>query len=313
MLPISPRSSSRPASLAFYDAISVFPPVQRDAKPPRTLVQASAVDAEPSWNEGVVKIIECAALPRPNRAEKALHRFVHLGCGTGLNTYRLAGDVVGIDADPEKIQLARSGPIIVEAAIAAVAGDDGLRRLHVPMRPDLRFLAQAPVASDLPAGCADVVILDQAHHAADFGALVATADRLAKPGGAMVLLGLGVPRCGVPEVDHWLNYAHGDLVRKASPGQINLADGDFAQADFPYAAEPRVLLDGDDAPWATRKSNLHHLLRQLDEIPVIAAQLESDAFTLGFFTREIRKVWGPPRRNRLIRWPVNVRVGRKPL
>lgn len=108
------------------------------------------------------------------RVPARVHRALDVGCGTGDLVRALAGragEVVGVDADPRVVELAR-----------AATGE----------RPGVSFRV-ADAAADLPTGPFDVVTcVAVLHHLPFAPTLERLRDRLA-PGGTLLVLGVHEP------------------------------------------------------------------------------------------------------------------------
>lgn len=139
------------------------------------------------------------------QAPARVHRALDVGCGTGDLVRALAGradEVVGVDADPRVVDLAR-----------AATGE----------RPGVSFRV-ADAAADLPEGPFDVVTcVAVLHHLPFAPTLERLRDRLA-PGGILLVLGVHEPS---QFTDHLLasaavpanlavGWAHGRRARPAS-------------------------------------------------------------------------------------------------
>jgi hypothetical protein len=271
------------------------------------------IDSDPLWGASVLAYIEHSILPSESGPPPAKYRIVHLGCGTGANSFQLSGQVVGVEGDPAKLEAARGGPVLVEAAIDEFAMRSPSERLHLETRPGLKFRLENPARSNLPDGCADLVIVDQAHNTVDVDELLITAIRIAVPGGAVAHVRMGTPRSSDAAIDFWLEHFHRDLLTIAIADLEAPTGSRSVNATLPYPAEPALRLKGDPKLDASAKVDLHYLLRQIDEIPAIKAQSASDPTFLNVPKKELRKAWGRPSRTRLISWPAQLRIARVPL
>ena len=211
---------------------------------------------------------------------------VDAGCGNGQLTQLLApcfARVIGID--PSADQIANATP-------------------HE--RIDYRCAAAERMPVD--DASASLVTAAQAAHWFDLPAFYREVRRIARPGALLALVSYGVLDLST-ELDTDLDRRFQDFYRDEIgpfwPAQRKLVDTGYATIDFPFDELAPPALDIRCA-WT-----LPQFLGYLTTWSAVRSAREAgreDLLTA--FADEIGAAWGDPGRQRLVRWPINMRLGR---
>lgn len=207
---------------------------------------------------------------------------VDVGCGNGQLTGLLAGHfqaVLGVD--PSADQLA-----------------------HAELHPGIRYQCAAAEQLPLEAGQASLVTAAQAAHWFHLPAFYAEVRRVCRPGGVLALISYGVPDLE-PELDGRFKSFCREEIGPWWPAERKLVDEGYASLDFPFAelaAPPlAICLEWD----------LAGLLGYLSTWSAVRQAREAGRENLlRDYGEALRQSWGPPSRQRRIRWPIHMRVGR---
>lgn len=207
-------------------------------------------------------------------------------CATG-NGQAAAGlaahfrDVVATDASPEQIAEAR-GPANVHFAVAPAE------------------------ACGLPARSVDLVLVAQAAHWFDLPAFYAEAARVLRPGGVLALLTYSGVRIS-PELDPLLREFHEVTVGPYWPPERAHVEKGYRDLPFPWPEldfPPQEMtaewtlddLIGYLGTWSSTRA--YREQRGVDPLPALRAQLLPR--------------WGDPAQPLTVRWPLPLRIGRRP-
>lgn len=203
------------------------------------------------------------------------------GCGSGQLTALLAERferVIGTDASQEQVHNATPHPRIEYRC--APAEDSGL-----------------------PAASFDLVVAAQAAHWFDMPRFNAEAQRVARPGAAVVLVAYEVQRISTL-IDPVVQRFYGGALDDYWPPERRHVENGYATLEFPF--EPRSTPQLEIAlDWTCDE-----FLAYVDTWS--AARRLEKAHGRGDYERfasELRGVWGDPAVLRTVRWPLAIRAG----
>ena len=181
------------------------------------------------------------------------------------------------------------------AQIAAAAGP-----------ANVRFAVAPAEASGLPAASIDLLLVAQAAHWFDLPAFYAEAERVLRPGGVLALLTYSGVRID-PVLDPVLREFHQVIVGPYWPPERAHVERDYRDLPFPWpemAFPPQEMtadwsldeLIGYLGTWSATRACREQTGQ--DPLPALRMRLEAG--------------WGEPARRRIVRWPLPIRIGRRP-
>lgn len=204
------------------------------------------------------------------------------GCGSGQAALALAPLFGAVDAtDPSAEQIA-----------AAAA------------HPRIAYSVAPAEASGLAPAATDLIVAAQAAHWFDFDAFHAEVRRVAKPGGAIALIGYH-RMCIGRDIDAVTEDFHRVTLAPFWPPERAHVDAAYRSIPFPF--------DEIDPPaFAVRISwPLAHLLGYIGTWSAVGrCRRETGADPLAPLAEALRARWGDPATPRAIAWPIHMRVGR---
>ncbi len=201
------------------------------------------------------------------------------GCGSGQLTMSLAPHFRQIIAtDPSRAQL--------DAA---------------EHRPNIEYRCAPAEASDLPDGCADLVVAAQAAHWFDWPRFVTEAGRVARPGALVALISYGIVE--VDDTPAIARYYHETLAGFWPPGRRHVENG-YRDLQWPWGtvAPPALAMR---ASW-TRDELVGYATTWSATVKLVDKRGPEpfDAFRAA-----LEREW-PDDSRREIRWPLTLRLAR---
>lgn len=188
-----------------------------------------------------------------------------------------------------------------------IATDASAAQLAAASGPAHVGFAVAPAeASGLPAASVDLILVAQAAHWFDLPAFYAEAARVLRPGGVLALLTYSGVRIN-PALDPLLRDFHHGLLGPYWPPERAHVERDYRDLPFPWpelpfppqemtAAWTLDQLIGYLGTWSATRA--YREARGEDPLPPLRARL--------------LPAWGDPGRPRAVRWPLPLRIGRRP-
>lgn len=171
---------------------------------------------------------------------------------------------------------------------------------------NVRFAVAPAEASGLPAAGLDLLLVAQAAHWFDLPAFYAEAERVLKPDGVLALLTYSGVRINAG-LDPLLREFHEVTVGPFWPPERAHVEKDYRELPFPWPEmpfPPQVMT----AAWS-----LDQLMGYLGTWSATRACRErTGTDPLPALCARLRPFWGDPGRPRTVRWPLAVRVGRRP-
>ena len=177
---------------------------------------------------------------------------------------------------------------------------------HAEAAAKVEYRVAPAEVSGIEAGSVDLVTVAQALHWFDLPAFYAEVERVLSPGGVLAVWCYGLFQCS-PEVDAWVEYLYSRLVGPYWPPERRLIEDGYRGLPFPYVEEepPSFAMEAQwDLPRTTGYLRTWSAVQRYveaqgqDPVAEIASQLG--------------EAWGEAGQVRTIRWPLHLRVGRKP-
>ncbi len=205
-----------------------------------------------------------------------------VGCGNGQLSTALAlrfATVSATDASAE--QIAQADP-----------------------RPNIRYAVASAESGGLAEGACDLIVAAQAAHWFDLDRFYAEVRRVAVPGAALALVSYGLMLVDA-DLDPLIARFHNVTLGPHWPAdRWKVVDG-YRGLPFPFAERsvPPLAMRAD---WT-----LARLLRYMNTWSgVKAARAASGVNPLDGFADALAPLWGDPERERTVRWPLGIRLGR---
>ena len=179
---------------------------------------------------------------------------------------------------------------------------------QAPRHPAVEYRAAPAEASGLGAGTADLVTVAQALHWLNPATLYPEVARVLLPGGVLAVWSYGVQYLDEPALDSVIRRFYADIVGPYWPPERRHVESGYRTLPFPFPElEPPVLaikelwslaqLLGYVGTWSAtqrfREAVGHDPLDQLGP--------------------DLAQHWGDPSVSRAVRWPLSLRVGRRPV
>lgn len=190
---------------------------------------------------------------------------------------------------------------------SVVATDASAAQLAAASGPaNVRFAVAPAEASGLPAASVDLLLVAQAAHWFDLPAFYAEAARVLRPGGVLALLTYSGVRIS-PELDPPLRDFHHGLLGPYWPPERAHVERDYRDLPFPWPELPFP------AQEMTADWTLDALMGYLGTWSATRAYREqAGEDPLPALRARLAPAWGDPARARTVRWPLPIRIGRRP-
>jgi SAM-dependent methyltransferase len=178
---------------------------------------------------------------------------------------------------------------------------------QAPRHPAVEYRVAPAETSGLEDGTADLVTVGQALHWLDTETFYTEVDRVLAPHGVLAVWTYGAQYLDEPALDGILQRFYADTVGPYwPPGRCHVESG-YRTLGFPYA-------ELDPPPLAMQE--LWSLAQLLGYVGTWSAtQLYREAVgrdPVEQLGQQLSRHWGEPSANRRIRWPLILRVGRRP-
>lgn len=179
---------------------------------------------------------------------------------------------------------------------------------EAPRHPAVEYRAASAEASGLRAGTADLVTVAQALHWLDPQTFYAEATRVLVPGGVLAAWSYGVQYLDEPALDSVIRRFYADIVGPYWPPERRHVESGYSTLPFPF---PEL------APPVLAMEELWSLAQILGYVGTWSATQrfrESVGHDpLDQLGRDLAQHWGDPSVSRRVRWPLSLRVGRRPV
>ena len=208
---------------------------------------------------------------------------VDAGCGNGQLTVQLAqffNKVTGVDPSADQIA-------------------------NVTPHARVRYLCAPAENIPLPDRCADLVTAAQAAHWFDLPRFYDEVRRIARPDSVVALISYGVLQLEPAELDQRFSRFYWQEIGPYWPPERKLVDSGYADIPFPFAEFPAPTFSIERS-WK-RGDFLGYISTWSAAQRVIQAGRED---VLENFAADLSRLWGQEDQERLVRWPINMRLGR---
>ncbi|HJU90139.1 MAG TPA: class I SAM-dependent methyltransferase [Gemmatimonadaceae bacterium] len=171
--------------------------------------------------------------------------------------------------------------------------------------PRIEYRVAPGEVSGLPDGAADLVTVAQSMHWLDPTAFFTEAARVMAPGGAVAVWGYGLCSIGA-DLDDALHELYRGVLGEYWPAERRMVDEGYRNLEFPFRELPapelsieRTMSLGDFEGYLYTWSATRRYLKKNDADPIAP------------FIARIASTWGARDSERLVRWPLHFRVGRR--
>lgn len=207
---------------------------------------------------------------------------VDVGCGSGqLTTALAAGFERVLGLDPSQSQLD-----------------------HALAHPRVEYRCAGAEALPVPDGTVDLITAAQAAHWFDLPAFYAEVRRVAAPGASLALITYGRQELDTDLNERFQRF-YADEIGPFWPPERALVDAGYRTLEFPFDELPTPALE-------IRKSfDLAGLIGYLSTWSAATNAREAGrADLLENYAEDLARAWGDPARERPVRWPISIRLGR---
>jgi SAM-dependent methyltransferase len=173
--------------------------------------------------------------------------------------------------------------------------------------PNVEYRVGVAEASDLESGTVDLVTVAQALHWLDLDRFYAEVKRVLIPGGVLAVWTYGVHYLDDEAIDRAIGQFYSDIVGPYWPGERRHVESGYRTLPFPFPelAPPPFSMQEE---WT-----LAELLGYLGTWSATQRFREIKRYDpVEQLAGELRPLWGNAASVRRIRWPLSLRVGRRP-
>jgi SAM-dependent methyltransferase len=170
--------------------------------------------------------------------------------------------------------------------------------------PRVRYAVAPAETSDLPDRSVDCAVAAQAAHWFDLDRYYAEVRRVARPGGLLALVTYAVMQVD-PAIERLVADFYWHTLDGHWPPERHLVEEGYRSLPFPFAPveAPALALE--------HRWNADQLLGYVGTWSAVQSLKKGgQGADLERFGQELRAAWGDPATQRLIRWPLSLRLGR---
>jgi ubiquinone/menaquinone biosynthesis C-methylase UbiE len=176
-----------------------------------------------------------------------------------------------------------------------------------PAHPQVEYRVSPAAESGLPDSSADLVTVAQALHWLDTDLFYTEVDRVLTPGGFLAVWSYANHQLGDEALNAALTRFYTDVVGPFWPEERRHVEAGYRDLPFPYAESP-VPVFAMEEQWT-----LAQLLGYVGTWSATQRFRETEGYDpVPQLWDELVTRWGDPASTRLVRWPLNLRVGSKP-
>ena len=173
--------------------------------------------------------------------------------------------------------------------------------------PRVRYQVARAEQSGLDSASADLVTVAQALHWLDLAPFYAEVTRVLRPGGVLAVWTYGSPHSAVPPIESVLARFLSEMIGPYWPPERALVDSGYRTLPFPFpeVAPPEFAIE--------QRWSLPHLLgyvRSWSATSRYVARHRIDPVIA--LEASLLAPWGEPQTTHVIRWPLSMRLGRRP-
>jgi SAM-dependent methyltransferase len=187
-----------------------------------------------------------------------------------------------------------------------VATDPSAAQLaHAERNERIGYAAMTAERSAIASRSVDVLTVAQALHWFDRDAFYAEVRRVLRPGGLIAVWSYALGAFGEPALDAALRRFYSETVGPYWPAERAIIDAGFERLEFPFEElhPPEVAME---AAWS-----FEHFAGYLSTWSAVQrARKATGSDPLPEFLVEVEPMWGAKGEQRVIRWPLAMRVGR---
>ncbi len=169
--------------------------------------------------------------------------------------------------------------------------------------PKIQYMTARAESSGISAASVELVTVAQALHWFDVNAFYAEVNRVLSPGGAIAVWSYTLNTIE-PSVDAIVRHYYDEIVGPYWPPERRFVADGYRSLPFPFreVQPPRVEME---TVW-----QLEHLLGYLRSWSATQRYIErNNVDPTEELDGKLRTVWGPAEIEKLVRWPLNLRVG----
>jgi ubiquinone/menaquinone biosynthesis C-methylase UbiE len=158
--------------------------------------------------------------------------------------------------------------------------------------------------TEIASGSVDLIVVAQALHWFDLDKFYGEVRRVSKSGGVLAVWSYSLLRIS-PAIDRLVDRFYTEVVGPFWPVERKFVDDKYQSIGFPFQefTTPEFNME---AKWS-----FEHLLGYIGTWSSVQKFREQNkADPLEGFAGDLKKVWGRPEKEKRIRWPINMRVGR---
>ncbi len=197
---------------------------------------------------------------------------------------------------------------LVERYDRVVAVDASAKQIAAATpHPRISYREGRAEASGLAAESVDLVVVAQALHWFDLKRFYAEVQRVLRPGGVLALWSYGALQVEPPEADRLVQRFYRETVGPFWPPERTLVEEGYRGLPFPYPDIPPPVFRMQQQ-WPLPR--LLGYVRSWSATGRYVEQHGSDP--VAALEPQLGSVWGQPSTERLVEWPLTLRVGRKP-
>ena len=195
--------------------------------------------------------------------------------------------------------------VLAEAFDQVVATDASAAQIAetVP-HPRVRYAVAPAEVSGLAEGSVDCAVAAQAAHWFDLDAYYREVRRVARPGGLVALVTYAVLEVD-PEIERLVERFYWHTLDGHWPPERRLVEEGYRSLPFPFepVEAPPLALE--------HRWNADQLLGYVRTWSAVQSLKKAGrGEDLDRFGKELRAAWGDPSRERIVRWPLSLRLGR---
>jgi ubiquinone/menaquinone biosynthesis C-methylase UbiE len=158
--------------------------------------------------------------------------------------------------------------------------------------------------TEIASGSVDLIVVAQALHWFDLDKFYAEVRRVSKSGGVLAVWSYSLLRI-TPAIDRLVDKFYTEVVGPFWPAERKFVDDKYRSIAFPFQELTSPAFNME-ANWS-----FEHLLGYIGTWSSVKKFREQNkADPLEDFARDLKQVWGRLEAEKMIRWPINMRVGR---